>query len=227
MAQWLTAFDALPEDRNSVPNTPSGSSQPSVRPAPGNQPTLYLPWALHSIEFMCIHTPTRLIWNWSYHGCEQVLGIKSRSSARKTRTFIDPSLLSWRTCWFLYVCLDFLLQFLCLFFGCVFGQLVGFWFFRTGFFCVALAVLKLVLQTRLVLNSEICRPLPHTPSTGNKGERAATTITTAWLKKLVFYLHAQVHSLVFLVYLVFFRFFRFQVRLNFLSLGPSPLRCRE
>ena len=34
---------------------------------------------------------------------------------------------------------------------------------------------------------------PHmtvwSPSTGNKGERAATTITTAWLKKLVFYLH--------------------------------------
>ena len=171
--------------------------------------------------------PTPLIWNWSYHGFEQVLGIKPGSSARKTRTFIDPSLLSWRTGWFLYVCLDFLLQFLYLIFGCVFGQLVGFWFFKTGFFCVALAVLKLDLQTRLALNSEICLPLPHTPSTGNKGERAATTITTAWLKKLVFYLHAQVHSLVFLVYLVFFRFFCFQVRLNFLSLGPSPLRCRE
>ena len=123
----------------------------------------------------------------------------------------------WISCCSLCVC----------FFGCVFGQLVGFWFFKTGFFCVALAVLKLALQTRLALNSEICLPLPHTPSTGNKGERAATTITTAWLKKLVFYLHAQVHSLVFLVYFLFFRFFRFQVRLNFLSLGPSPLRCRE
>ena len=50
--------------------------------------------------------PTPLIWNWS-HGCEQVLRIKPGSSERKTRTFIDPSLLSWRTCWFLYVCLDF------------------------------------------------------------------------------------------------------------------------
>ena len=89
------------------------------------------------------HKPHPLIW--SYHGCEQVLGIKPGSSARKTRTFIDPFLLSWRTCWFLYVCLDFLLDFLCFFFSCVFGYLVGFLFFKTPFLCVDLAVLKLTL----------------------------------------------------------------------------------
>ena len=131
------------------------------------------------------------------------------------------------------------------------GELVGFWCL-SGFFvvvfvfvfwlCVWLVGWILVFHDRVFLCSPGCLetrsvdqtglelrdlPLPHTPSTGNKGERAATTITTAWLKKLVFYLHAQVHSLVFLVYLVFFRFFHFQVRLNFLSLGSSPLRCRE
>jgi hypothetical protein len=33
-------------------------------------------------------------------------------------------------------------------------------FFETGFFCVALAVLELTLQTRLASNSEILLPLP-------------------------------------------------------------------
>ena len=33
-------------------------------------------------------------------------------------------------------------------------------FFKTGFLCVPLAVLKLTLQTRLSWNSEICLPLP-------------------------------------------------------------------
>jgi hypothetical protein len=33
-------------------------------------------------------------------------------------------------------------------------------FFETGFLCVALAVLKLTLYTRLASNSEICLPLP-------------------------------------------------------------------
>jgi hypothetical protein len=39
---------------------------------------------------------------------------------------------------------------------------VYFWFclFETGFLCVALAILKLALKTRLALNSEICLPLP-------------------------------------------------------------------
>ena len=64
--------------------------------------------------------PTPLIWNWSYHGFEQVLGIKPGSSARKTRTFIDPSLFSWRTCWFLYDCLDFfIVVFVFVFWLCV------------------------------------------------------------------------------------------------------------
>ena len=40
------------------PTPPSDSSQPSVRPVPGNEPTLYLPWALHSIACMCICTHT-------------------------------------------------------------------------------------------------------------------------------------------------------------------------
>jgi hypothetical protein len=35
-----------------------------------------------------------------------------------------------------------------------------FWFFETGFLCVALAVLELTLLTRLASNSEICLPLP-------------------------------------------------------------------
>jgi hypothetical protein len=35
-----------------------------------------------------------------------------------------------------------------------------FWFFETGFLSVALAVLELTLQTRLVSNSEIRLPLP-------------------------------------------------------------------
>ena len=33
-------------------------------------------------------------------------------------------------------------------------------FFETGFLCIALAVLELILQTRLASNSEICLPLP-------------------------------------------------------------------
>ena len=35
-----------------------------------------------------------------------------------------------------------------------------FWFFKTGFLCIALAVLGLTLYTRLALNSEIPLPLP-------------------------------------------------------------------
>jgi hypothetical protein len=35
-----------------------------------------------------------------------------------------------------------------------------FWFYKTGFACVALAVLELTLQTRLASNSEIYLPLP-------------------------------------------------------------------
>jgi hypothetical protein len=48
-------------------------------------------------------------------------------------------------------------------FFCLFVWLVGFfiffifWFFETGFRCIALADLEL---TRLALNSEICLPLP-------------------------------------------------------------------
>jgi hypothetical protein len=45
---------------------------------------------------------------------------------------------------------------------CCFFCFVLFWFgfgFETGFPCVALAVLKLTLQTRLTLNSEVCLPL--------------------------------------------------------------------
>ena len=34
--------------------------------------------------------------------------------------------------------------------------------------CIALAVLKLTLETKLALNSETCLPLPP-PSVGNKG----------------------------------------------------------
>ena len=37
---------------------------------------------------------------------------------------------------------------------------VFFWFFKTGFPCVALAVLKLTLEIRLASNSEIHLPLP-------------------------------------------------------------------
>ena len=58
MAQWLTAFDTLPEDGDQFPTPPSGSSQPSVRPAPGNQSPLYLSLALHSIACMYTHTHT-------------------------------------------------------------------------------------------------------------------------------------------------------------------------
>jgi hypothetical protein len=39
----------------------------------------------------------------------------------------------------------------------------GFWFFETGFLCVALAVLELTLLTRLASNSEIHLPLPLPP----------------------------------------------------------------
>jgi hypothetical protein len=35
-----------------------------------------------------------------------------------------------------------------------------FCFFKTGFLCIALAVLELTLSTRLASNSEICLPLP-------------------------------------------------------------------
>jgi hypothetical protein len=35
-----------------------------------------------------------------------------------------------------------------------------FFFFKTGFLCIALAVLELTLQTRLASNSEIHLPLP-------------------------------------------------------------------
>ena len=170
MTQWLTAFDALPEDRSSVPNT-SIRQLPTKCKASSRKPIASLPslctalncvhlcvcvcvcahththtqistqlnnkenldktftdvkcpgkqfWCIHArgVQCMCVCclwrtkesiNPTPLIWNWSCYGCEQVLGIKPGSSARKTRTFIDPSLLSWRTCWFLYVYLDFLL----------------------------------------------------------------------------------------------------------------------
>jgi hypothetical protein len=35
-----------------------------------------------------------------------------------------------------------------------------FWFFKTGFLCIALAVLELTLWTRLASNLEIHLPLP-------------------------------------------------------------------
>ena len=44
--------------------------------------------------------------------------------------------------------------------------------FKTGFLCVALAVLELTLKTRLALNSEIRQLLP--PSAGIKGVRHHT-----------------------------------------------------
>lgn len=34
------------------------------------------------------------------------------------------------------------------------------WFFGTGFYGVALAVLEHILRIRLALNSEVCVPLP-------------------------------------------------------------------
>jgi hypothetical protein len=39
-------------------------------------------------------------------------------------------------------------------------SIMFFWFFKTGFLCVALAVLELTLQIRLASNSEIRLPLP-------------------------------------------------------------------
>jgi hypothetical protein len=40
------------------------------------------------------------------------------------------------------------------------SSLPNFLFLKTGFLCIALAVLELSLQTRLALNTEICLPLP-------------------------------------------------------------------
>ena len=42
MAQWLTAFDALPEDRSSVPNTPI-RQLPTKCKASSRKPILSLP----------------------------------------------------------------------------------------------------------------------------------------------------------------------------------------
>ena len=54
----------------------------------------------------------------------------------------------------------------------------NFWFFETGFLCIALAVLELILWTRLASNSEICLPL--LPSCWIKGVRHI-----AWLTELL------------------------------------------
>jgi hypothetical protein len=43
---------------------------------------------------------------------------------------------------------------------CLFVWFFGFLFFETGFLCIALAILELTLETRLVSNSEIRLPLP-------------------------------------------------------------------
>jgi hypothetical protein len=50
---------------------------------------------------------------------------------------------------------------------CLFAVDAALQFSETGFLCVSLAVLELTVYTRLVLNSEICLPLP--PSVGIKG----------------------------------------------------------
>ena len=55
----------------------------------------------------------------------------------------------------LLVYVFFVFDFVFLFFVCF-----GFWFFMTGFLCIALAVLELTLYTRLGSNSEISLLLP-------------------------------------------------------------------
>jgi hypothetical protein len=61
---------------------------------------------------------------------------------------------------YLYVCM-YICMYVCMYVFCfVLVCFVLFWFFETGFLCVALAVLELTLWTRLASNSEIHLPPP-------------------------------------------------------------------
>jgi hypothetical protein len=70
--------------------------------------------------------------------------------------YLDVICLKASTSFFVLFCFVFFFV-CCLFF--VFCFFV-FCFFKTGFLCIALAVLELSLQTRLASNSEIRLPLP-------------------------------------------------------------------